>query len=94
MPNIRIHIFASGRVHGVFFRDGIKKRAEKIGVFGWVKNLQDGRVEAVIEGEENKARKLEKWAKRGPFLADVKKLDSVEEDYTGEFIKFEIKYEI
>jgi acylphosphatase len=51
---VRVHIFISGRVQGVFFCQEIKEKAEELGVFGWVKNLSDGRIEAIFEGEEDK----------------------------------------
>ena len=52
MVKARIHVFVSGRVQGVFFRQTTKQLAESLGVNGWIRNLQDGRVEAVFEGEE------------------------------------------
>lgn len=88
---VRVHIFVSGRVQGVFFRHNTKKKALELGLTGWVKNLPDGRVEAVFEGERDKIDKILEWAKKGPFLAKVEKLDVKEEDYKGEFDDFEIK---
>ena len=55
------HVFISGLVQGVFFRKKIKIKAEKIGVTGWVKNLSDGRVEAVFEGDEDKVKAIIKY---------------------------------
>jgi len=48
---VRAHVIVSGRVQGVFFRAETKEKAKELGVFGWVKNLSEGRVEAVFEGE-------------------------------------------
>ena len=48
----RAHIFIKGRVQGVFFRQGTYEKAVELGISGWVRNLPDGRVEAVFEGEE------------------------------------------
>ena len=88
----RVHLFISGRVQGVFFRYNTKKVAEKLGVFGWVRNLEDGRVEVVAEGEEDKIDKLIEFCKRGPPLARVDKVEVKEEEFRGKFDRFEIKY--
>jgi acylphosphatase len=84
----RFHIFVSGRVQGVFFRDGTVKVARKIGVVGWVKNLEDGRVEIVAEGAEKKLNEFVEWLKRGTFLAKVYDLTIEEEEPTNEFSEF------
>jgi acylphosphatase len=88
---VRIHIFISGRVQGVFFRQRTKKKADEFRVFGWAKNLSDGRVEAVFEGEKDDAGKLLEWAKRGPKFARVEHLEEIREDYKGEFNGFETR---
>ena len=54
MSNQRIRIIVTGKVQGVFFRQALKVMAKKNDIFGWVKNLKDGRVEAVLEGDEEK----------------------------------------
>ncbi len=93
MPEkIRAHIFVLGRVQGVGFREGVRKKAQKLGIFGWAKNLPDGRVEAVIEGEKEGVEKIIEWSKRGPFLAKVNGLEISWEEHKGEFNDFEIKY--
>ncbi|HCU96935.1 MAG TPA: acylphosphatase [Actinobacteria bacterium] len=61
----------SGRVQGVFFRDTCRRLALDRGVSGWVRNLPDGRVEAVFEGRAEDVRHLVDWARRGPRLAVV-----------------------
>lgn len=91
---VRAHIFVSGKVQGVFFRENTRQKAEKLGVAGFVKNLKDGRVEAVLEGEREKVEKMIKWTKRGPMWAQVKDLEVSWEDYQGEFKEFEIKYDL
>ncbi len=58
MNEVRAHVFFSGRVQGVFFRAFTKENAEKLGVKGWVRNLPDGRVEAVFEGPRDKVEEL------------------------------------
>lgn len=68
---IRYRVLVSGRVQGVFFRDSCRRQAEQHGVAGWVRNLPDGRVEAVFEGPEQDVRRLVDWAHHGPRLAVV-----------------------
>jgi 3-oxoadipate enol-lactonase len=65
------HLFVSGRVQGVGFRDSMQQRAQDLGVKGWVRNRQDGRVEAVISGAIEKVNELLDWASTGPPLANV-----------------------
>lgn len=88
----RVHVFISGLVQGVFFRQNTKEKALEVGLKGWVKNLQDGRVEAVFEGEEEKIEEMIEWLKEGPILAKVEKIEKIEEPFRGEFKNFEIKY--
>ena len=68
---VRYRVLISGRVQGVFFRDSCQRLAEQHGVAGWVRNLSDGRVEAVFEGPPEEVRRLVDWAHTGPRLADV-----------------------
>jgi len=89
---VRVHIVVSGRVQGVFFRAETAEKARELGVTGWVKNLSEGRVEAVFEGERDKVRELVEWAKKGPSGAIVNHIDLAREEYKGEFTNFEIKY--
>ncbi len=91
---IRAHIFVSGKVQGVFFREKTKKKAEKLEVTGWVKNLLDGRVEVVFEGDKDKVEEMVNWARKGPIWAKIEALDVVWEDYRAEFEEFEIRYDL
>jgi acylphosphatase len=68
---VRYRVLISGRVQGVFFRDTCRRLAEQHGVAGWVRNLSDGRVEAVFEGPPDDVRRLVDWARTGPRLAAV-----------------------
>ena len=68
---VRYRVLISGRVQGVFFRDSCRRLAEQHGVAGWVRNLPDGRVEAVFEGLAEDVGRLLDWAHRGPRLAVV-----------------------
>lgn len=91
MKKIRIHAYISGRVTGVFFRANTRKAAERLGVKGWVRNLPDGRVEVVAEGEEGKVNQLIGFLRKGPVLAKVKRIDVKKERYVGEFSDFEVR---
>ena len=90
--NIRAHIFVSGKVQGVFFRAKVMQEAVRLGVTGWVRNMRDGRVEAVIEGEKEAVDKLVAFCKNGPKGALVTGLDLKLEPFTGEFATFKIRY--
>ncbi len=89
---VRAHIFVTGRVQGVFFRSETKHEANKRGVKGWVRNLRDGRVEAVFEGEEDAVKRLVEFCKRGPRGARVTHVDVIMKKYTGEFKGFQTRY--
>jgi|Deesub1362B_J571_1020462.scaffolds.fasta_scaffold00032_39 acylphosphatase len=88
----KVHVYISGRVQGVFFRAFTQERAEFYGITGWVKNLPDGRVEAVAEGDEEV---LKEWIKdlwKGPPAARVDNVEEIWEEHKGEFKRFEIRY--
>jgi len=91
--NVRVRIFISGRVQGVFFRHNTRKKARELGINGWVKNLPDGRVESVMEGEKEKAENLIEWLRKGPIIARVDGTEVFWEEYKGEFNDFVIKYD-
>ena len=88
----RFHVRISGRVQGVFFRANTWKTARSLGLTGWVRNLPDGRVEAVFEGEEDAAEKMLAWCRSGTPPARVYRLEYENETPTGEFTAFEIAY--
>jgi acylphosphatase len=71
MKEITLHAFVSGRVQGVWFRQSTKEQALSLGLKGWVRNLNDGRVEVLAAGEEKAVRQLEAWLAQGPELANV-----------------------
>lgn len=89
---VRAHLFVSGRVQGVFFRSETKYKAVSHNVKGWVRNLPDGRVEAVFEGEEEAVKTLVKFCNLGPRGARVTNVDLRWEDFTGEFDAFKVRY--
>jgi acylphosphatase len=88
----RAHMFVSGRVQGVFFRSETKHKAESRNVKGWIRNLPDGRVEAVFEGEEEAVKALIEFCKRGPSGARITNVDLRWENFTGEFDVFKVRY--
>ncbi len=89
---VRAHVYVSGRVQGVFFRDEIQGAAIRHGVTGWVRNLPDGRVEAVFEGGKDRVEKLVEFCRVGPRGARVTHVEVSQEDYTGEFQDFQVRY--
>ena len=92
MVKVRIHALVSGRVTGVFFRVNTRQVAQKLKLTGYVRNTSDGRVEVVAEGEEDNINKLVDYLHKGSGLARVDKADVKEEEYSGEFPGFEIKF--
>ncbi len=88
----RIHIFVSGRVQGVFFRAETNSKARFYNLSGWVRNLQDGRVETVFEGEEGDVEKMIAWCNVGPDSASVQTIEIDEEPVSGEFDGFTVRY--
>ncbi len=89
---VRVHIIVSGQVQGVFFRDYTQKKAQSLGITGWVKNLPDGKVEIVLEGEKERINQMINWIKVGPPLAKVTNLEIEWQKCQEEFDHFEIKY--
>lgn len=70
------HFLISGRVQGVYYRLSTCKRAQALGVTGWVRNLTDGRVEILATGTERALEELERWLWQGPQRAQVEAVDS------------------
>ena len=91
---IRVHAIISGRVQGVFFRMETKRAANRFGVFGWVRNLRDGSVEAVFEGKKSQIDAILDWCRQGPANARVSDVDVEIETYSGdgEFNGFKIDF--
>ena len=86
----RAHIFVSGLVQGVFFRDHTRRWASSLGLSGWVRNLADGRVEVMAEGPEKNVRDLISFLRQGPPQARVEDIELEWELYQGEFSDFRI----
>ncbi len=91
MKKIAIHVVVSGRVQGVFFRDSTRRLAHSLGIKGWVRNLPDGRVEALFEGEEDAVRKIVEFVKHGPERAQVNGVEEREEQFSSSHSTFEIR---
>ena len=80
---VRRHVIVSGNVQGVFFRDSTEQEAQSKGVAGWVRNRDDGTVEAVFEGDENAVDAMVEWCRSGPSRADVEDVEVSDEEPEG-----------
>lgn len=89
---LRRRVVVSGRVQGVAFRYYARDAAKEAGVRGWVRNLPDGRVEAVLEGDSRTVHALVGWFHKGSPASRVDGVEVFEEDPTGEFSDFEISF--
>ena len=92
MNSVRAYVFVEGRVQGVFYRDSARRRAQELGLTGWVRNLPDGRVEAVLEGDASAVAAMVAYLREGPPHAQVRSVEVVHEPYTGEFSDFSVSY--
>ena len=87
-----IRLFVRGKVQGVFFRQALKVMAIKNNVTGWVRNLDDGRVEALLEGDIEGINTVVEWAHGGPANSRVDDVEIRNEDFKDEFTDFEVLY--
>jgi acylphosphatase len=88
----RVHIFVSGRVQGVFFRDHTRRWASSLGLSGWVRNLVDGRVEVMAEGEKEKIEDLIGKLREGTPQSWVEDVETEWTEHKGEFSGFNITW--
>ncbi len=88
----RVHVLVKGKVQGVFFRAHMQREARLQAITGWVRNLADGGVEAVWEGQETNLAAMLDWCRKGPPHASVTDVKSSAELYTGEYEDFSIRY--
>ena len=88
----KVHVCVSGRVQGVFFRAETQNKAVSLNLTGWVRNIPDGRVEAVFEGEKERVDTMIEWCRQGPPYASVINVEVIEKPYTKEFEDFRIRY--
>ncbi len=87
----RVHVAVSGRVQGVSFRDATRQEAERLGLSGWVRNTEDGNVEAVFEGDPDAVNQMVEWCKSGPSSADVEDVSTEKETPSGDLSSFEVR---
>lgn len=87
-----IHALIEGRVQGVCFRDCTRQEAERLGLCGWVCNLRDGSVEALIDGESSKVAEMVTWLHRGSPLSIVRRVKATEVLSNEVFSEFTIRY--
>lgn len=80
---MRRRVIVSGRVQGVFFRDGCQREAEAAGLSGWVRNRADGTVEAALEGDQHAVERVLSWMRSGPSHAEVDDVAVVAEEPEG-----------
>jgi len=88
----RVRAIVTGQVQGVYFRTYTQDEAQKLGLAGWVRNLPDGSVEATIEGEADKVDKLVAWLSTGSPLAEIKGVETFDEEPLHEQSAFNIRY--
>ena len=88
----RIHAIVKGKVQGVFYREFVRREAEALGVSGFTRNLKDGNVEIVAEGEEKQLKEFEKRFRKGPLMAFIAEVELKEEQATAEFEGFDVRF--
>jgi len=88
----RVRVIIQGNVQGVFFRANIKERATMLDLDGYVRNLDDGSVEAVFEGDEVDIEEMIEFCKEGPRKARVNDVEVINEEYAGDYDGFEVRY--
>ena len=92
MEKVKARVRIEGLVQGVNYRYSTQQRALELRVNGWVRNLADGSVECLMEGERDKVETLIRWCHQGPRGARVKKVTTQWEEYTGDMQGFSITY--
>lgn len=80
MERTRAHVFITGTVQGVYYRSNTRDAARERGLGGWVRNLEDGRVEAVFEGSEASVEEMIEWCYTGSPAANVESVDTEYEE--------------
>lgn len=87
-PKKALRLVIHGSVQGVFFRDSMRREAQRLGVAGWVRNRIDGSVEAAVQGEPAAVDAIARWAQRGPERAQVERVEI--EPHEGNYTNFEV----
>ena len=91
MEMVRVSVHIEGLVQGVFYRYSTQQKAQELGVNGWVRNVRDGSVECLLEGERDTVEALIRWCHQGPPGARVQKVVTSWEEYTGDVRGFSIR---
>ena len=87
-----LHIFVEGRVQGVYYRASTKQKAIKLQLKGWVRNLSDGRVEIMAQGEQKQLDELVNWCYQGSKYSLVTKVNTTFIDQSESFSNFDVRY--
>lgn len=88
---VRAYLKLTGRVQGVAFRYYARSMASRLGVKGWIRNMINGDVEVMIEGNKESVNRMIEWCKEGPRMAYVEDVTLSWLPYSGEFLDFNIK---
>jgi acylphosphatase len=91
-PPVCAHVFIRGFVQGVSFRYYTQREAKRLGLHGWVRNLRDGRVEAVFEGKKDQVQQILEWCSRGPPAARVDHVEVSWDIPSGKYHEFGVTY--
>jgi len=83
-----LHLEIHGRVQGVFFRDSMRREAQRLGITGWVRNRSDGSVEAAVQGDHAAVDAIVRWSHQGPRHARVERIEIWPDD--GSYDRFEV----
>ena len=92
MENKSVHILVTGKVQGVFFRQATKVIAIKNHVTGWIKNLESGQVEILLEGEDQNVNSIVEWCHNGPANSRVDEIKIEQQKFSGQYLNFEVRY--
>lgn len=84
------HVLVSGKVQGVYYRASTVKKAQALGLCGWVRNLEDGRVEILAQGPLPELKQLLAWCEKGPMLAKVSKVECELAQVDANMAQFEV----
>ncbi len=88
---VRAHVLFLGQVQGVYFRDNTRRKAVDLGVVGWVRNLRDGSVEAILEGPQEPVEALIEWCQTSQPYARVSEAKVSWDEYQGAFKTFSVR---
>ena len=88
LPKLTLRLVIHGRVQGVFYRDSMRREAQKLEIAGWVRNRSDGAVEAVVHGQSAAVDAMVRWAQRGPEWAQVEHVETRPDE--GSYTRFEV----